>query len=138
MKRKNWSPGGGKKELRGNDEWVRISWDEALDHIASELKNAKEKYGNKSILLSAGWNSAIVEMSRTLGLFGGYTEYWNTNSFGTWAMTPAMVGFLQLGVWDQTINDRFDMRNCDTIVMLSISAKLIPLISSLFIRCLEK
>lgn len=121
MKRKNWSPGGGKKELRGNDEWVRISWDEALDYVAGELKSAKEKYGNRSILLSAGWNSAIVEMSRTLGLFGGYTEYWNTNSFGTWAMTPAMIGFLQLGVWDQTINDRFDMRNCDTIVMLSMN-----------------
>src|SRR5512143_1052273 len=28
MKRKNWEPGGGKKELRGQDEWVRISWDE--------------------------------------------------------------------------------------------------------------
>ena len=121
MKRKNWSPGGGKKELRGNDEWVRISWDEALDYVVGELKNAKEKYGNRSILLSGGWNSAIVEMSRTLGLFGGYTEYWNTNSFGTWAMTPATVGFLQLGVWDQTINDRFDMRNCDTIVMLSMN-----------------
>jgi anaerobic dimethyl sulfoxide reductase subunit A len=36
MKRKNWEPGGGKKELRGKDEWVRISWDEALDIVASE------------------------------------------------------------------------------------------------------
>jgi anaerobic dimethyl sulfoxide reductase subunit A len=25
MKRKNWEPGGGNKELRGQDEWVRIS-----------------------------------------------------------------------------------------------------------------
>ena len=25
MKRKNWAPGGGKRELRGQDEWVRIS-----------------------------------------------------------------------------------------------------------------
>ena len=31
MKRKHWEPGGGRKELRGRDEWVRISWDEALD-----------------------------------------------------------------------------------------------------------
>ena len=47
MKRKNWAPGGGKKELRGRDEWVRISWDEALDIVASELKRIKENYGNE-------------------------------------------------------------------------------------------
>src|SRR3990172_1770349 len=38
MKRKNWAPGGGKKELRGRDEWVRISWDEALSIVASETE----------------------------------------------------------------------------------------------------
>jgi len=41
MKRKNWEPGGGKKELRGRDEWVRISWDEALDLVAGEIKRIK-------------------------------------------------------------------------------------------------
>ncbi|MBI4787477.1 MAG: molybdopterin-dependent oxidoreductase, partial [Chloroflexi bacterium] len=46
MKRKNWAPGGGNKELRGKDEWVRISWDAALDILASEIKRIKEKYGN--------------------------------------------------------------------------------------------
>ena len=33
MKRKSWQPGGGENahgELRGKDEWERISWDEAL------------------------------------------------------------------------------------------------------------
>ena len=50
MKRKHWEPGGGKKELRGKDEWVRISWDEALDLVAEELKRVKTKYGNESIL----------------------------------------------------------------------------------------
>lgn len=36
MKRKNWEPGGDPAkingELRGKDEWVRISWDEAAGH----------------------------------------------------------------------------------------------------------
>ncbi|MEJ2013597.1 MAG: molybdopterin-dependent oxidoreductase, partial [Anaerolineales bacterium] len=49
MKRKNWEPGGGKKELRGRDEWVRISWDEALDILASELTRIREKYGDTAI-----------------------------------------------------------------------------------------
>src|SRR5512144_1041840 len=48
MKRKNWAPGGGNKELRGRDEWVRISWDEALNIMASEIKRIKEKYGNQA------------------------------------------------------------------------------------------
>ena len=51
MKRKHWKPGGGKKELRGRDEWIRISWEEALDLVAAEIKRIKENYGNKSILL---------------------------------------------------------------------------------------
>lgn len=41
MKRKNWAPGGGDKSLRGRDQWVRISWDEALDIVASETKRIK-------------------------------------------------------------------------------------------------
>lgn len=121
MKRKHWQPGGGDKSLRGKDEWERISWDEAFNFIADELKRVKKDYGNRSILHIGGWNSRITEISRTLGLYGGYSEYWNTNSFGSWAMTPKTVGFLQLGVWDQTINDRFDLRNCDTIIMLSMN-----------------
>ena len=48
MKRKHWEPlTGGQKELRGADEWERISWDEALDYVAAELENAKANYGNK-------------------------------------------------------------------------------------------
>lgn len=121
MKRKHWQPGGGDKSLRGKDEWERISWDEALTYIADELKRVKKDYGNRAILHMGGWSSEITEMSRTLGEFGGYCEYWNTNSFGSWAMTPKTIGFWQLGVWDQTINDRFDLRNCDTIIMLSMN-----------------
>lgn len=121
MKRKNWKPGGGDKSLRGRDEWERISWDEALTYIADELNRVKKEHGNRSILHIGGWSSRITDMSRTLGLFGGYSEYWNTNSFGSWAMTPKTVGFLQQGVWDQTINDRFDLRNSETIIMLGMN-----------------
>ncbi|NLJ72004.1 MAG: molybdopterin-dependent oxidoreductase [Syntrophomonadaceae bacterium] len=121
MKRKHWEPGGGNKELRGKDEWERISWDEALDYIANELKRVKNEYGNRSILHIGGWSSRITDISSTLGLFGGYCEYWNTNSFGSWAMAPKLYGFMQQGIWDQTVNDRFDLRNCDTIIMLSMN-----------------
>lgn len=121
MKRKNWTLENPNGQLRGQDEWERISWDEALSYVADGLKAAKESYGNRSILLMGGWNSAVTEMARTLGCYGGYCEYWNTNSFGSWTKTPFLTGFAQLGVWDQTVNDRYDLRECETIVMLSMN-----------------
>jgi hypothetical protein len=77
MKRKNWAPGGGKKELRGKDEWVRISWDEALDIVASEIKRMKDKYGNQALFVADS-----TEISRALALFGGYSERWGAVSWG--------------------------------------------------------
>ncbi|WP_283171266.1 molybdopterin-dependent oxidoreductase [Curtanaerobium respiraculi] len=121
MKRKNWSPDDPHGDLRGIDEWERISWDEALDYVAAGLKRAKEQYGNRSIMLMDGWSSEIHEMSRTLGLYGGYCEYWDTNSFGSWCKTPFVVGFDHDGVWDQTVNDRYDLRECETIIMMSMN-----------------
>jgi anaerobic selenocysteine-containing dehydrogenase/NADPH-dependent glutamate synthase beta subunit-like oxidoreductase len=39
---------------RGEGRWQRISWDEALDTIARELKGIKEKYGPEAIHVSCG------------------------------------------------------------------------------------
>ena len=41
MKRAHWAPGGGDKSLRGRDDWVRISWDEALTILANETIRIK-------------------------------------------------------------------------------------------------
>lgn len=89
MKRKNWSPGGGKKELRGKDEWVRISWDEALDIVADETRKTKEKYGNKAILNTVG-NSELnltgYSCGRALSLYGGWAATWGSTSWGALPM----------------------------------------------------
>lgn len=111
MKRKNWAPGGGKKELRGKDEWVRISWDEALDIVSSEIKRIKEKYGNRAIFLGGGG-----EIGRTLSLYGGSTGHWGTTSWGTWRFGPAKFGMAE-GFMEQSINDRLDLRNSQLIVI---------------------
>lgn len=50
MKRKGWSPENPHGELRGRDEWERISWDEALDIIASEMRKVIDEYGTRGIL----------------------------------------------------------------------------------------
>lgn len=115
MKRKHWEPGGGDKSLRGKDEWVRISWDEALDILASELKKAKENYGNRSILIPY---IISKEVNKVINHFGGFTNTWGTGSFGTWATTGPKVG---IPFSSDGINDRMDLRNCETIIMLGLN-----------------
>ncbi len=110
MKRKNWEPGGGKKELRGQDEWVRISWDEALDIVASELKRIKDQYGNEGILELGSY------MSKPIALLGGAVKSWGTTSWGTWYYTGPKIG-LGDGLMATSHNDRLDLRNSQLIVI---------------------
>lgn len=119
MKRKHWSPEDPHGELRGCDEWERISWDEAYGYVSEGLRKAKSAYGNRSILLMKGWTNN--EMARTLGLFGGFATFWDTCSYGSWEKTPFLIGFHHDGKQDQTVNDRFDLRNAETIVMMSMN-----------------
>src|SRR5690606_17121926 len=78
MKRKNWEPGGGKKELRGRDEWERISWDETLDLVATEIKRLYDTHGAESILSVGGTIGSVFT------LMGGSASSWGTTSWGTW------------------------------------------------------
>ncbi len=111
MKRKNWEPGGGKKELRGRDEWVRISWEEALTIVANETIRIREKYGNESLLAFGG------EIGRTLTMFGGFIPgAWGTTSWGTWYYTGPLIG-LGDGLTQTSHNDRIDLRNSQLIVV---------------------
>ncbi len=108
MKRKNWEPGGGIKELRGKDEWVRISWEEALDLVAGEFQRIKDTYGNKSILSknNQSW----------LAAFGGNMTIWGTTSSGSWPqVSKKMLG--ETGYWSASNNDRLDFRNAKLIVL---------------------
>jgi len=105
MKRKNWEPGGGKKELRGIDEWVRITWDEALGIVADELKRTKETYGNSSIMIPRS-------SSRLLSAFGGFMDTWGVSSEGAW---PQVRSKMTGGLFGA--NDRLDYRNAHLVVL---------------------
>ncbi len=109
MKRKNWEPGGGKKELRGQDEWERISWDEALDIIADEIKRISETHGSTAIYANG-------EGKNLLGALGPYTTNWGTISWGAW-WNSSVVGVGEGCNFSETLNDRFDMRNSEYIVL---------------------
>lgn len=111
MKRKNWEPGGGKKELRGKDEWVRISWDEALGIVASEINRVKAAYGNSSIFIPTGG-----EMPRVLSSYGGYAERWGQVSWGAWPeVNPRITGIMGTGT--DVGNDRFRLKKSKLIIL---------------------
>ncbi|MCW5851539.1 MAG: molybdopterin-dependent oxidoreductase [Anaerolineae bacterium] len=112
MKRAHWTPGGGDKSLRGRDTWLRISWDEALNLVAGEIKRIKESYGNGAILgeVNAG-------MERTLALYGGYATSWGSTSWGTWPdVGPAMAGPYG-DSYSNTGNDRLRLRQSKLIIV---------------------
>lgn len=109
MKRKNWEPGGGKKELRGRDEWVRISWDEALDIVSSEIKRVVDKHGNEGIL---SWGS---EIGRTLTLYGGFVSTYGTTSGGSiHTSKTSCLGYPAYTY--MMMNDRMGHRDVDLFV----------------------
>jgi anaerobic selenocysteine-containing dehydrogenase/thioredoxin reductase len=50
---------------RGEGKWQRISWDEALNTIASKLKKIKEQYGPEAIHVSCGSGQKHVGIQAT-------------------------------------------------------------------------
>ena len=116
MKRKNWEPGGGKKELRGRDEWVRISWEEAIGIYASEIKRVKETYGNEAI-----FGIGHGDMNRPMNLYGGFVQRWGSVSWGTWReMYEHFTGIAGPGY--NANNDRFRMRKAKLIIMWGVNS----------------
>lgn len=94
MKRKSWSPDNSNGEMRGKDEWERISWDEALDYIAAEMKKAYDNYGPRSILC-AGYDDIgdtyFDPVVCLLNVMGGAVHHdMGTVSLGSWPL-PEML-----------------------------------------------
>ena len=113
MKRTHFDPTGMTgKELRGQDTWERISWDEALDIVADQLKKAKDNYGNESIYVVDGGN-----MQRPLSdpAFGGFVQKSGSRSQGCWksAMTP----ILGTSGKKQALSDRYELLSSKLIIL---------------------
>ncbi|WP_278570730.1 molybdopterin-dependent oxidoreductase [Adlercreutzia equolifaciens] len=117
LKRKHWQPGGVDVhgELRGIDEWERISWDEALDLVAGELKRVRDTYGNGAIV-----DGCTLTHSPE---FGGNREIWGVNSEGDWPMVRAkmagtnVMAHTGFGLSLTSAPDRFTYKQAKLIVM---------------------
>ena len=102
---------------RGEGKFERISWDEALDMMAGELKRVKETYGNSAILVPYGTGSynqtnGRQTAARLMNLYGGSLGFYNSYSWACISRaTPYVYG---TGV---TGNQRQDWVNSRYIIM---------------------
>ena len=110
MKRKNWSPDNPNPELRGQDEWERISWDEAATYIHDEIERINSTYGDNAILTFGGGCSSLLNKLNI-----NYLNSWTTSSWGTW-FAPGVFGWGDGCNYYDCNNDRLDFMNCDYVV----------------------
>jgi len=109
MMRVDFDPNGNRNpQNRGISKYKRISWDQALDIIASEMKRIKEKYGPTALLYESdqhGENKVVQACHgagrRLLRLWGGFTQqnrqpdswegwWWGSKHF--WGCEPVGQG----------------------------------------------
>ncbi len=84
---------------RGNEPFVEVGWDQALDLVATELSRVRDQHGNRAIFGgSYGWSSAgrfhhaNGQLHRFLNLFGGYVRSVDSYSLGAGrALMPHIV-----------------------------------------------
>lgn len=105
MVRKSYlaNPNSPKPELRGKDEWVKISYDKAIKLIANELKATRKAKGDSSIFAgSYGWKSsgnlhnARILLHRLMGMSGGFASTTGDYSSGaTQVMMPHVLGTIE-------------------------------------------
>ncbi len=110
LKRVDWDPNGERNtDKRGLSLYERISWDEATDIIASELKRIGKQYGPEAVFLQADMHgegksvhNAHGAPAKLLSMLGGYTiQMRNMDSWEGWAWGAKHVwGMEPLGQCD--------------------------------------
>ncbi|MFZ5821822.1 MAG: molybdopterin-dependent oxidoreductase [Chloroflexota bacterium] len=102
---------------RGNGEFERISWDEALETVAAQFERVKATYGNEALFVPYGTGSynqlnGSHTARRLLNLYGGCLGIYNSYSWAAInAATPTVWGTLVTG------NQRQDWLNSRYILM---------------------
>lgn len=124
LKRVDWDPKGDRNpQNRGKSKFVRISWDEAAELIAQEIKRIHREYGPYSILVQGDGHGETKAVhgphgcqTRLLELMGGYTvqarnpdswEGWYWGAKHVWGMDPVGQG-TQTNLW-KDISENTDM-----------------------------
>jgi len=98
---------------RGEGQFERISWDEALDTIVNELTRVRGTYGPSAVLfLGGGGDATQLHTARLLGgllaMTGGYTDKWGIQSFegGLFASLATYGTLSSHNAFDDLLNSR--------------------------------
>jgi len=133
----DWDPEGERNpQNRGKSPYVRISWDEALDIVVSEIKRVKETYGPYAILSQSDGHAetstvhpAHGAQRKLLELLGGYTlQCRNTDSWeGWWWGAKHVWGMENLGQQMPVTNLMSDIaRNTDMLLFWGCDPETTP------------
>jgi trimethylamine-N-oxide reductase (cytochrome c) len=95
---------GAAPETRGTGDFVRVSWDQALDLVAKEIKRVQTDYGPWAVYAgSYGWKSAgkthlpQTWLRRMLNQTGGFVSYSGDYSTGaSQVIMPYVLGTLEV------------------------------------------
>lgn len=93
---------GARAEQRGNEPFIEVSWDDALDLLAAEIQRVRDQHGNRAIYGgSYGWGSAgrfhhpQSQIHRFLNSVGGYVKSKDSYSHGAGnVILPHVIGSL--------------------------------------------
>jgi anaerobic dimethyl sulfoxide reductase subunit A len=102
---------------RGEGRFVRVTWNEALETIAGQLRRVIAQYGNAAVYFpyatgNAGRLSEGACMRRLMGLLGGYLGFYNnySNSANTWGLNYTFGT-------ENTASSREDLVNARLIIL---------------------
>ncbi len=124
MARADWldKRAGADRTTRGDNRYVRITWDEALDLFYEELERIQTTYGPSGLYAGAtGWrqtgqfHSAINHMNRAVSMHGKYVRKVGDYSTGAGqTILPYVLGSTE--VYAQGTSWPVIMENTDTLV----------------------
>lgn len=108
---------------RGDDEYVRVSWDEALKLIHQQHLRIRGEFGNESVFAGAyGWRSSGVLhkgrelLRRYMSLAGGYTSHLGDYSTGaSQVIMPHVMGSIE--VYEQQTTHPVVLESSDVVVL---------------------
>ena len=137
LKRVDWDPNGERNpQNRGKSKYVRISWDEATDIIASELKRLIETYGPLAVLAQGDGhgecktiNTPHGHHARLMEMLGGFTQQVrNPDSWeGFYWGSKHVWGQGIVGMMDPSDNCVKDMiENCDLVLFWGCDPETTP------------
>jgi trimethylamine-N-oxide reductase (cytochrome c) len=107
---------------RGDNRFVRVSWDEALNLFYQELERVQKTYGPSALLSGTGWQStgmfhnAAGMLARALALHGDSVGTGGDYSTGAaQVILPRVVGSME--VYEQQTSWPLVLKNSKTLVL---------------------